>query len=155
MKVLPKYRLELRWKDVEYQDEVAVLKGAYFCGPVLAHAAQINEADHLTLDMTGQHVIFAPMEDFYQATLEWQGVDYKDGRVYLKQAFVKGKYINSLEKLEKDDWILIDCKGHDTDDYAPKPGRRLSRGARVQNYKHLMVYWAEVHKQEGGEKYDG
>lgn len=155
MKVLPKYRLELHWEDVEYQDEVAVLKGAYFCGPVLKHAAQINESDHLPLDMTNQHVIFPPMADYYHANLEWRGVEYKEDKALLKKASIRGKYVNSLEKLEKGDWILIDCKGHDTEDYAAKRGRRLAPGAHVQNYNHLLVYWAEVHKKEGGEKYDG
>lgn len=153
MKVLPKYHLELHWSDVEYQEEMAVLKGAYFCGPVLKHAARINNEDHLMLDMTKQHAIFIPIEDFYHAELKWQGVEYKEDRVYLNTATITGKYVNDLEKLDKDNWILIDCKGHDTEDYEPKKGKRLAPGLHVQNYKHLLVYWAEICKKDGSEKY--
>ena len=154
MKVLPKYRLELHWSDVEYnKDDVAVLKGAYFSGTVLKHAARINEEDHLLLDMTKQHVIFPPMADYYHAYLYWQGVEYKDDKVYLKKAWVRGKYVNSLEKLEKGDWILIDCKGHDTEDYDPKKGKKLAPGVYTQNYNHLLIYWAEVNKKEKEPKY--
>jgi len=154
MKVLPKYRLELRWKDVEYKtDDVAHLKGAFFTGPVLKHAAQINPEDHLLLDLTKQHVIFPPMADYYHAFLDWKGVEYKENKVYLKEAWVRGKYVNTLEKLSKDDWILIDCKGHDTEDYAPKKGKRVAPGVHMQKYNHLLVYYAEVQKKEEERKY--
>lgn len=153
MKVLPKYRLELYWKDVDYQDDLAILKGAFFTGPVLKHAAEINQEDELTLDLTQQHVIFPPMADYFQAVLRWKGVEYKEDKILLKQATIRGKYVNSLEKLSKDDWILIDCKGHDTEDYAPRRGKRLAPGVYNQNYRHLLVYWAEIHKKEKERKY--
>lgn len=154
MKVLPKYCLELHWKDVEYfQEDVATLTGAYFTGPVLKQAAQINGEDYLLLDMTSQHLLFPPMADFYQAYLTWKGVEYKEDKVYLQEAWLKGKYVNSLEKLDKEDWILIDCKGHDTEDYNPRKGKRLAPGLYQQKYNHLLVYWAEVHKKDRGAKY--
>jgi hypothetical protein len=137
MDVLTRYRLELHWDSVEYnEDDRAVLKGAYFTGPVLEDAAEINEADQLVLDMTKQHVILAAMDDFYQAVLQWEGLDYKDGRVFFKEVTLKGKYVNSLEKLEDDNWILINCRGHDDSEHP-----------------FNLVYWAEVHKKEGGRKY--
>ena len=61
MRILNKYRLELRWDTVEYPEaDVAVLKGAYFTGPVLKEAAQIQGDDQLMLDMTYQHREFQP-----------------------------------------------------------------------------------------------
>ncbi|KKK73049.1 hypothetical protein LCGC14_2897780, partial [marine sediment metagenome] len=94
MDVLTRYRLELHWDSVvPAEDDRAVLKGAYFTGPVLSDAAQINDDDQLTLDMTKQHAILAPMEDFYQAVLKWKGVDYKDDKVFLKEAWIRGKYV--------------------------------------------------------------
>jgi hypothetical protein len=137
MDVLTKYRLELHWDSVEYaEDDRAVFKGAYFTGPVLSDAAQINDDDELILDITKQHVILAAMEDFYQAVLKWKGVDYKDDKVFLKECWVKGKYVNSLEKLENDDWILIDCREHEE-----------------ENHPFLLVYWAEIYKKEKERKF--
>ena len=137
MDVLTKYRLELSWDAVEYNEEDrAVLTGAYFAGPVLSDAARINDDDQLILDLTKQHVILAAMDDYYQAVLKWKGVDYKDDKVLLKECWVKGKYVNSLEKLENDDWILIDCREHEE-----------------ENHPFLLVYWAEIYKKEKERKY--
>jgi len=135
MQVLNKYRLELHWDKVEYnRDDVAVLKGAYFEGPVLQEAAQLNEEDSLVLDMTKQHMLFMP--DYYQATLRWKGLDYKDGRIYLKEASIKGKYVNSIEALRNDDWLLIDCTEHE-----------------MATHVFHLVYWSKVMKEDGGQKY--
>jgi hypothetical protein len=137
MDVLTKYRLELHWDSVEYnEDDLAVLKGAYFTGPVLSDAVKLNDVDQLMLDMTKQHIILPAMEDYYQALLNWKGVEYKEDKVYLKEVSVRGKYINALEKLENDDWILIDCREHES-----------------ELHPYLLVYWAEIHKKERGQKY--
>lgn len=135
MRVINKYRLELRWDSVEYnRDNVATLAGAYFTGPVLKEAAQIRENDQLTLDMTSQHSIFIP--DYYQAVLQWKEVEYKQGKVFLKGATVKGKYVNSLDTLKASDWILIDCFEHEE-----------------KKHPFHLVYWAEVRKVDGDEKF--
>ncbi len=137
MKILTKYRLELHWDSVEYNEESrVVLRDAYFTGPVLDDAAQINDDDQLTLDMTKQHVILPLMEDYYQAILKWKGVDYREGKVFLKEVYLKGRYVNSLERLENDDWILIDCREHEE-----------------KNHPYLLVYWAEIHKKEKERKF--
>ena len=137
MDVLSRHRLELHWDSVEYnEDDRALLKGAYFSGPVLSDAARINDDDQLTLDMTKQHSILAAMEDYYHAVLKWKGVDYKEDKVFLKEAWIQGKYVNSLEKLEKDDWVLINCKGHDE-----------------KSHPFLLVYWAEIYKKEKERKF--
>jgi len=135
MKVITKYRLELHWDSVTYDDDdVVTLNGAYFAGPVLKEAAQIQPNDQLILDMTGQHMIFIP--EYYQATLKWKGVDYKENRVFLKDATIKGKYVNSIETLKNNDWILIDCADHEE-----------------RKHPFHLVYWAEVRKATGEEKF--
>lgn len=134
-RVLNKYRLELRWESVSYNDEeVASLQGAYFTGPVLKETARINENDQLTLDMTLQHRIFIP--EYYQATLKWKGVEYKGDKVFLKGATIKGKYVNSIETLRNSDWLLIDCADHEE-----------------KKHPFHLVYWAEVRKIDGEEKF--
>lgn len=135
MRILNKYRLELHWDTVEYnRDDVAVLKGAYFEGPVLKDTAPLEADDSLVLDMTNQHMIFIP--DYYQATLSWKGVDYKDDRIYLKEAYIKGKYVNSIEPLKDNDWLLIDCKEHEQ-----------------KTHVFHLVYWAEVRNSEKEKKF--
>lgn len=135
MKVRTKYRLELHWESVEYaQDDVAVLKGAYFSGPVLKEATQLREEDELVLDMTNQHMIFIP--DYYQATLRWRGIQYVGDKILLKEVSIKGKHVNSIETLQDTDWLLIDCKEHEE-----------------EKHPFHLVYWGEVRKAEGAEKY--
>ena len=152
--VLDKYRLELHWASVSYQaEDVAVLKGAYFSGPVLKDAEQLRDEDNLILDMTQQHLIFPPMEGFYQAVLSWKGVQYEGDKIFLKEAHIKGKYVNSLETLENKDWVRIDCTAYDTAKMMGKRGKRLARGVYTTKYDHALVYWAEVMKAEGKEKY--
>jgi hypothetical protein len=86
--------------------------------------------------MTKQHAILAPMEDYYQAVLKWKGVEYKEDKVFFKEVWLRGKHVNSLEKLENDDWILIDCREHEE-----------------KNHPFLLVYWAEIYKKEKERKY--
>jgi hypothetical protein len=135
MRVLNRYRLELHWNKVEYPTgNVAVLKGAYFTGPVLKEAAKVNPNDQLMLDMTYQHMIFIP--EYYQALLQWKGVEYKGDKIFLVGATLKGKYINSVDTLGDSDFILIDCKEHEEEEHP-----------------FHLVYWAEVCKESGEEKY--
>lgn len=134
--VLNKYRLELRWAQVDYgQDDLARLGGAYFAGPVLKEAAKVRENDQLTLDMTPQHLIFIP--DYYQAVLKWKSVTYQGNRILLKDATLQGKYVNSLQTLKNDEWILIDCADHEE-----------------KRHPFHLVYWAEVRKAAGEEKFE-
>jgi len=135
LKILNKYRLELRWNGVEYnQEDLAQLKGAYFTGPVLKETAQVRENDQMTLDMTHQHKIYIP--DYYQAILRWSGVEYKDGKIFLTGATIKGKYVNSISRLRSNDWILIDCADHEEKKHA-----------------FHLVYWSEVINASGEEKF--
>lgn len=136
MRFISKYKLELRWADVEYPlDDFAVLKGAYFCGPILKEAAKLKDEDQLILDMTPQHLIFIP--DYYQATLKWRGVVYKENKIFFKEATIKGKYVNSIDTLSPSDWILIDCRDHEE-----------------KKHPFHVVYWAEVRKESGGDKFE-
>jgi len=152
LRVIDKYRLELHWRFVEYnEDDVAVLKGAYFCGPVLKDAEKLRDKDKLIVDMTSQHQIFIP--DYYQAVLEWEGVQYKGDRIFLKEALLQGKHVNAVETLQNNDWLLIDCKDHDVKNYQGRKGKKVAAGAYQTNYTHPLVYWAEVRKAEGEEKF--
>ena len=140
MYVPEKYRLELHWSSVDCVEdaltglEVAVLGGAYFCGPVLKEAARIQDVDSLVLDMTEQHLIFLP--EYYQATLSWAVVSYEGNKVFLKDARVCGKYVNSIETLRVSDFILINCEQHEE-----------------ERHPYYLVYWAKICKEDGGKKF--
>lgn len=154
MKILNKYRLELHWDSVSYnRDDVAVLKGAYFSGPVLKDAEKLRDEDVLTLDMTDQHLVFPAVADFYQAVLNWKGIEYKGAKIFLKEAHIKGRYVNSIETLRNNDWILIDCKDHDLKKMVGKRGKKLAPGVYQTIYNHSLVYWAKVMKAEGEAKF--
>ncbi len=135
MRVSKKYRLELHWDRVDYnRNDLASLTGAYFTGPVLEDAEEVKENDELTLDMTSQHLVF--IDDYYHAFLRWKGVEYRDGKIFLGDATIKGKHINSIEVLRDNDWILIDCSEHEE-----------------KKHPFHLVYWAEVCKVSGEVKY--
>lgn len=120
---------------MEYsRDDVAVFKGAYFIGPVLLDSAQLVYEDSLVIDMTTQHFLFVP--DYYHATLSWKGVQYKKDRILLTEAWIKGKYVNSIEVLEDTDWILINCKQHE-----------------VKDHPYNLVYFSEVRKDNKETKF--
>ena len=135
MYVIDKYRLELRWGKVEYnREDVAVLKQAYFIGPVLLDSAQLLYEDSLVIDMTSQHSLL--VEDYYHATLSWKGVQYKRDRIVLTEAWIKGKYVNSIETLENTDWILINCTQHDQ-----------------KKHPYNLVYFSQVCKEDKERKF--
>ena len=135
--VLERNRLELHWDKVQYPEEgVAVLYGAYLCGPVFKDAAQIQDNDRLTLDLTKQHQMYIP--NFYQATLTWKRAIHKieQGKVFLEEAIVKNKFLTSLERLSDEDYILVDCKGHDH-----------------RSHAYNLIYLAQVMIKERRTKY--
>jgi len=110
-KVMDKYRLELHWSKVIYeQDDIALLKGAYFVGPVLKEAAQMNQEDQMRLDFRNQYILVLPR--YYIATLSWKGVNQTTNKVILKNVILTNNYINAVPKLNDTDYILIDTTNH-------------------------------------------
>ncbi len=109
-----KYRLELHWEKVLFEiTGRAKLIKAYFCGPALSIADKINENDKIIIDMTEQYLIFLPY--FYLANLSWKTVVYsKDGKkVYLNDVVIENKHVNSIPKLENNDYFVFDVSDHE------------------------------------------
>ena len=152
LRILDKYRLELHWNSVTYnREDVAIFEGAYFCGPVFKDAEKLRDEDELIVDMTDQHQILIP--EYYQAVLRGKGVEYERDRVFLKEAFLRGKHVNAVETLGNNDWLLIDCTAHDVQNYQGKRGKKMASGGYLTNYTHPLVYGAEVRKATGEEKF--
>jgi hypothetical protein len=112
-----KYRLELHWDKVSVLigtgglEDVFLLENAYFCGPVLKDAAQINPNDNIMLDTTFQHSIFVP--SFYLSKFSWKNVIYSNDKVYLEDAYLVLKNINSIPKISDTDFFVINCSKHE------------------------------------------
>lgn len=107
-----KYRLELHWKELVYlSDQECSLKGAFFSGPVLQNAQEIQAPDFIDLDLTPQHLIV--LGSFYIVRLSWEGVEYQDGKVLLKGATLSNSLLKSLHKLENSDFIVVNTEKHE------------------------------------------
>ncbi|HEC64596.1 MAG TPA: hypothetical protein ENI23_04830 [bacterium] len=111
-KLKKKYILELHWSGVRYLGKDGIgLYDAYFTGSVLSDTAQINPSDNITLDFSNMYHIFLP--HFYLANLSWIGVDYRNNKVLLKSAVLKGEFITKLPKWNEEDYIIIDTSKHE------------------------------------------
>lgn len=111
-RIAEKYRLELRWEKVVYEkDSVAELSGCYLSGPALKEVAQMNENDGIVLDFATQYKVF--VQYYYVAKLVWQGVKHDVDKIYLSGVTLSNRYLNSIPKLNDDDYIVIDTKDHE------------------------------------------
>jgi len=112
-----KYRLELHWNKVRYiEDQKAVLEGCYFSGPVLNEVIELDQEDHMDLDFVHQYLVF--IDSYYIARLYWKGVRYAPGNILLNNTMLENKNLNVVPKLNNDDYIVIDTKGHEDEEHA-------------------------------------
>lgn len=112
--VSERYRLELHWSKVVYEQEgIAKLSGSYFCGPVLSEVEELNQEDKMPLDFANQYIVFVPQ--YYIATLSWKGVRQTPEKIYLSKVLLKNMYLNSVPQLNDNDYILIDTTNHADD----------------------------------------
>lgn len=113
-----RYKLELHWTDAIYEQKgLCSLKGAYFKGPALAEAQQLNNNDHIMLDFFSQYILL--VKSVYVAKFSWGEVKYnKNGNISLTKAFIThDAELNKVPKLGNDDYLIIDTKGHDVEDH--------------------------------------
>jgi hypothetical protein len=107
------YTLELRWRDVSYeQDNVCKFRDAYFAGPALSNAQEIGGDNHIMMDFNKQYPIF--IKNAYIAKFSWGEVVYNgDGTVTLKDAVMEHDKLNKVPKLKASDYIVIDTENHE------------------------------------------
>ena len=106
------YTLELRWQKVFYeQDNFCRFKEAYFSGPVLKIAREIPSNDFIMMDFNKQYPII--IKGAYVAKFSWEQVEYKKGKVFLKNAIMKHDKLNKVPKLKNRDFIVIDTENHE------------------------------------------
>lgn len=111
-----RFRLELRWKQAIYEIEgICKLDGAYFCGPALVEALQLNNNDHIMLDFFVQYMVL--VSNVYVAKLSWGEVVYSsDGTISLKDAIIThDTELNRVPKLKSNDYLVIDTENHEVE----------------------------------------
>jgi hypothetical protein len=111
-----KYKLEIHWDKVEKENNCGILSftGAYFSGPALKIADKINDKDEIRLDFCSQYTII--VKNVYTATFAWEGIVYKDKRIYLNKAVMTyNKNIEDAPILKNDDYIVIDTRNHENE----------------------------------------
>jgi len=110
--VSEKFRLEIRWQKVIYNQEgIAEFAGCYLSGPVLKEVAEMEQKDSIALDFGTQYAVFVP--NYYVAKLSWEGARHTPNKIYLDNAILKNRYLNSVPKLNDNDYILVDTKNHE------------------------------------------
>jgi hypothetical protein len=109
-----RHRLEIHWEKVSYNQEgTAVLEGCSLSGPILSEVSEMEQEDSIALDFTNQYIVFIP--NYYIARLAWSGVKHTQEKIYLYNAVLKNKSINSVPKLQDEDYIVIDTENHEDD----------------------------------------
>ena len=108
-----RFRLELHWKKCIHSKagEMQFID-AYFSGPVLKQAAKLNDTDHIVLDFCNQTMIV--VKNVYTGTFAWNGVEYKDDKIFLKAAILLyDEKLKNIPKLKDSDYLIIDTKNHE------------------------------------------
>lgn len=113
-----KYKLELHWDKLNYHDDSHItMVGAYFTGPVLKDAVQLEAPDYIDLDLTPQ--LLTVLDSYYIIRLDWKRVEYKsNGDIILFDATLTNDYLKSLHKLEDSDYIMVNTEKHEESTHA-------------------------------------
>jgi hypothetical protein len=114
-----RFRLELKWKQAIYNiDGLCEFKDAYFCGPALLDALQLNNNDHILLDFYTQYIVV--VENVYVAKFSWGEVVYNgDGTILLKDAIMShDTELNKVPKLKNNDYLVIDTQNHEVEKHS-------------------------------------
>ncbi len=110
-----KYRLDLSWESMTYNEGVCLIKEAVFSGPAIQFAEQILPDNSIELDFCKQYYIIA--SGIYIGKLSWGKVEYLDNaRVKLYDCkLTHDEFLNSVPILKNDDKFIIDTSGHDAE----------------------------------------
>lgn len=134
--VAERFRLEIHWNKVVYNQEgTAKLEGCYLSGPVIKEVAEMNQKDVIALDFGNQYVVFTP--NYYVAKLSWKGARHTSHRIYLDNAVLQNRFLNSVPNLNYNDYIIVDTKNHEDDKHQHHlsyPAYLIKFGGEVYNF---------------------
>jgi hypothetical protein len=114
-----RYRLELHWDKVRYNEEgICNLTNARFLGPALAEAQKLNNEDYILIDFFQQYLKL--VRSVYVVKFSWKGVSYDSGDVInLGNAkFEHASELNRVPKLKDTDKLIIDTSNHTVEKHA-------------------------------------
>lgn len=114
--IAERYRLELHWNKAVYDKPGnCILQKAYFSGPALSDAVQLNNNDYIMLDFYSQYLVF--VKNVYVAKFSWGEVIYNsDKTITLKDAKIThDTELNRVPKLRNQDYLVIDTSDHVTE----------------------------------------
>ena len=111
-RISERFRLEIRWERVKYGTEgTAELVGCYLSGPVISEVAQMNNNDYMNLDFQHQYKVI--INSYYIARFSWAEATHKENKIFLFDVKLINKHVNSVPKLNDDDYIVIDTSDHE------------------------------------------
>ena len=111
-RIAEQYRLEVHWEKAIYEkDGIAKLEGCYLSGPAIKEVAHMSEGDTIVLDFATQYIVF--VKYYYVAKLSWVGVNHLLDKIYLSGVTLSNRHLNSVPKLNDNDYIVIDTKDHE------------------------------------------
>ena len=125
-----RYKLEIHWQHIKYEKEIAFLSSCFLSGPVIKELAKLNEKDYIRLDFSNAYIIF--VKDSYVATFSWAGTKNVDNKILLDSVKMENKHLNSVPKLNSNDYIVVDCENHEN-----------------EKHQQFMVYDAYLIRQDG------
>ena len=109
-----RFRLELHWKKCTHKKGEIHFEGAYFSGPVLKQAVELNQSDHITLDFCRQTMVV--VNGVYIGTFAWNGVEYGQDKIFLRAAVMMyDKKLKNIPKLKDTDYLVIDTRDHENE----------------------------------------
>jgi hypothetical protein len=110
-----RFRLELHWNKCTHTKAGEMhFEGAYFSGPVLKQAVELNQSDHMTLDFCHQTMVV--VNNVYTGTFAWNGVEYKSNKILLKAAVLMyDDDLKNIPKLDDEDYLVIDTRNHENE----------------------------------------
>jgi len=112
-----KFTLKISWIKVVYEQEgFAKLEGCYLSGPVIKDVDQMNSNDFMDLDFGNQYLVF--VGDYYIARFSWAGVRHVPEKIFLDNVTIKNRHVNSVPKLNDNDYIIVDTKNHVDDNHS-------------------------------------
>jgi len=134
-----RYKLEISWKKVlRPKAGVMHLVDAYFSGPALDQADEINGNDSIQLDFVSQLITL--VKSVYIAKLSWGEVIYnKDKTISLKNAIISyDPKIKGIPNLENKDYLVIDTKDHENEKHIYNmyyPAYVVNKDSGFYNYR--------------------
>jgi len=106
-----RYRLEIHWDSLIYEEKKCLFGGATFSGPALSIASKIEPNDNILLDFYSQYIQF--VSGVYVGKFSWGEVIYKNEHVLLKDAVLVQEELKSVPQLKETDYLVIDTLNHE------------------------------------------